>query len=739
MDADKFLTELKNLVQEEKRCDIEDKLKGRIRIEVVSVTNNGLATLECEQNKFKEGEIIACVVRNKNTTTNETEFYMVKLGTVVLGGKSITLKLFGTMELSVGQELEICEAEISIGYDLQLDTISRIQSNAPRETEIWNYFKGTTILPHVRKAQLQNRMDIEEKYPLDESQVDVLESILGLNDNELILVIGAPGTGKTRVIAKAAYELAKMGQRVLITSHTNRAVDNAIELLPVEDALRVGRPEKIHPQVLKYCLMNKAKEFGGSRLEELNKEILDRKKAIKSLKPSSTQNEEIELKNELMNLYEERDAIISTTTEKIISEAKIIASTLIKSALLPLANLEFDTVLIDESSQVSITLAMLGMVKAKRRVLIGDHKQLLPIFRTLNIMEQDDKDERIRELSAFCNLMNKYPHRVLWLRKHYRSNKQIIDFPREHIYDGQITTVPECMNKKLQIDVDAEHLEFLNPEKIVVFVNVSGRAEHVEGSWKNSKEIDAAEHIIKELIELGVKGDDIGVISPYRAQRSALLNRIDDKYEVEINTVDAFQGREKDCIVFSVTATNDMRFPNNPNRLNVAFTRPKKKLIVLGNAQSIRNGGGLLRSFLDDVTQNRRYYDYYETYFKERGNKLEEIVEKILRAEGYDIERNAILKGKELPSFEIDLIGKAKTGEKIAVECKNYSTYKVSQKDVFYFAKELQELGSEYKGIYVTYSGFEESAKKLAEKHHIELWDHAKLANRFLEIESGRS
>lgn len=190
MDADSFLTELKALIQEEKICDIEKKLKSRIRCEVISVTNNGLATLECEENKFKEGEIVACLIRRKKNDSDETEYFMVKLGTVVLGGKSITIKSFGTMELSSGQQLEICEAEISIGYDLQLDLISRIQSGSQVENVIWNYFKGSTILPKIQRAELMDKMDIEGKYPLDDSQVKALESILGLNDNEFLLVIG---------------------------------------------------------------------------------------------------------------------------------------------------------------------------------------------------------------------------------------------------------------------------------------------------------------------------------------------------------------------------------------------------------------------------------------------------------------------------------------------------------------------------------------------------------------------
>jgi superfamily I DNA and/or RNA helicase len=112
------------------------------------------------------------------------------------------------------------------------------------------------------------------------------------------------------------------------------------------------------------------------------------------------------------------------------------------------------------------------------------------------------------------------------------------------------------------------------------------------------------------LLKRGIREDDIGVITPYIAQKRRLMASIKD---VEVNTVDAFQGREKDVIIFSVAATSNLRFPSNPNRLNVALTRPRCKLVVVGNGRSIyREEGSLIRDFLEYVHNEEAMYSWVE-------------------------------------------------------------------------------------------------------------------------------
>ncbi|QGA53798.1 hypothetical protein GFS03_03955 [Sulfolobus sp. E5-1-F] len=195
------------------------------------------------------------------------------------------------------------------------------------------------------------------------------------------------------------------------------------------------------------------------------------------------------------------------------------------------------------------------------------------------------------------------------MRKHYRSNVKIINFVAKHVYNNEIVPDSRCFNLSLHIKSD---FPLLDPLKQVVFVHVNGREvkvteNKVSKSLYNEMEIKAIKEIVPWL-----RGVEVGIISPYRAQRNRLVEELSD-YDVEINTVDAFQGREKDVIIFSVTATtNDLKFATNKRRLNVAFTRARYKLIVLGNENSIRNlpNDNLLRNYVEYAYANNSVWAY---------------------------------------------------------------------------------------------------------------------------------
>lgn len=293
-------------------------------------------------------------------------------------------------------------------------------------------------------------------------------------------------------------------------------------------------------------------------------------------------------------------------SNKLIKNASIIGSTLIKSNLPPLTGEHFNTVLIDECSQASITLALLGMVRGEKWVLISDHRQLLPIFQTL-----EDVDKRILEkLSAFCYMLEKYENRALWLRQHYRSNSKIIGFSQKYVYNGNIISHESCKDIRLNLKSWPQNMSFLNPNLPVVFLHVDGKEAAESGrSRYNEQEVQVVEKIVNTLKKLNVGSQEIGVITPYKAQTIHIKEALKNE-EVEVNTVDSFQGREKDVIIFSITSTRDMTFVEDENRLNVAFTRAKRKLIVLGNANSIRGRHGILSNFLSYTEERGGYFTY---------------------------------------------------------------------------------------------------------------------------------
>ena len=498
-------------------------------------------------------------------------------------------------ELAEGSKIDVLEIESVVSYDLQLDLLQDIKNGKiPRDTAPVNFFLSSKILTNLpdknQRELLKDRNAIDDNVALDDSQVASVENALSLKDGEFLLIIGPPGTGKTKVIKKIAYEFMKRGKRVLIASHTNMAVDNAIQGLPLNKTLRVGRPNKVSHLSKDYLLSSRAKHPEGRHFESLETEIENKTKRRRELQKISEQNplhhelrnELAKLNRELKELEAELNDMLRKKRRELLKETPIIGSTLVASRLPPMTEVEFDVVIMDECSQASVSLALLAMTKGKKWILVGDHNQLLPIFK-------DVGQAKLEELSVFNHLRNKYHCRSTWLEFAYRSNTKIVEFPAKYVYEGKIRSFDKGESDKIKLNlkrkVTMPRIEVLDPEKPVVFIHVDGKEEGT-GSKCNEKEKEVCWEIVRMLADSGVNSDDVGVIAPYKSQVQRLKLGIKN---AEVKTVDSFQGREKDVIIFCVTATNEysLRFASNVNRLNVALTRPRCKLIVIGNGRPI--------------------------------------------------------------------------------------------------------------------------------------------------------
>ena len=592
-------------LQSERKKVVKEKVKGT----VVAITEN-LIDVQLDLPVFERWDYVAYLRKNGDVKD---------LGYVILAGKQkITIQLHersSITELAVGGSFYFCRAEAVIEIEAQQEFIEQMKNgslsgNALCAAEVM--FHNTNRIPIIRR-KIDALNHLRNDLILDDSQVEATESILGLLPGQLLLVIGPPGTGKTKVIATAAYALMKQGKRVLITSHTNRAVDNAMENLPVDVALRVGRPEKVLPKIRPYLLSSKMESNYGEKLIQYERSI---NRGLGDLDDSNSETEDGQVldtsksKESLARNVRERDSLVSQASRELVKESRIIGSTLIRSTLPPLTDEVFDYVLIDECSQATLTLALLGMAKAKSWVLIGDHKQLLPIFKSV-------KDKKTLEtLCCFSYLLGRYEDRSLWLRNHYRSNSSIINFSAQYVYGGKIRPVEACDRILLELNREVDSLPWLKPSKPVVFLNVGGAEKFGENdSPYNLKEIRAVNQTASQLQTLGIKKDQIGIITPYREQRKLLKNEI-GRRGPEIDTIDSFQGREKDVIIVSLVGTrySSLRWISDANRLNVAFTRARKKLIVIGNnsaiGQSDLPSDNLLSKFCSYAKEIGGFYEW---------------------------------------------------------------------------------------------------------------------------------
>lgn len=291
--------QLKSLLLEERRESYRRNLRG---VCLVTDLGDGWLTVRQEGGRFRAGDAVGFA-----------DGYRVSpLGQVLVGGSELTIEPYAVHEFRVGDEIRLCGVDGFV-YDLQIELIERLLEGRLQEPEARVIGR---VLHDGQRVEAQRVSAVCGKTmdggrDLDKSQLGVVEAVKGLEIGELLLVVGPPGTGKTEVIAKAAQELVARGERVLICSHTNRAVDNALVKLPVEHALRLGRPEKMLKALLPYTLGEKARGVLGERLARIEARIDELKDILGTLGAYRDYEEASSLREELFELLCLRSNLIS--------------------------------------------------------------------------------------------------------------------------------------------------------------------------------------------------------------------------------------------------------------------------------------------------------------------------------------------------------------------------------------------------------------------------------------------
>lgn len=577
-----------------------------------------------------------------NTTESEVHIDYGEMGSLPLAeGMSVELWSAESHITTILQQSWLLEARRDFrGLDTSTPDDKRLVQNSTRLLETLHDDSSTQITPSQHSQLTSVGRD---SFPLNASQREVVNHVLGMNPGDLHTVVGPPGTGKTEVIAKAAHELANNGERVLVTSHTNIAVDNVIEKLAGDNphrAVRVGRPEKVSTKAKELMLRKVTDNEAASvtdlldRVDKLKSEIGEHQERINALEEHKGY-----LKHEVDNRIQdpgreaEIDAKIAAEREELttlrrelrqkwqeaeatsVRQADIVGATLVRSQLGGLAQVEFDTVIIDEASQISTTMGLLAMATAKKWVVVGDHNQLFPVLKTINT----DSGRPPAGASIF-NLLRDHFGEDTWLRTHYRSVPQIIGFAREHVYnsnieladteEGTITTPSHLQSDDLFVDQILDE-----PVSMVATSDEQGWRKRY-GSPFNNQEADVCVRLVARLVQgYGLDPDRIGVITPYRGQRNVIRDAFESDYAVDVETVDGFQGRERDVIIYSVVGTDpgSLKFAGDQNRFNVAATRPKSKLVVVGNVNRIgtkTRRDNILRSFVKYTDACDAFFDW---------------------------------------------------------------------------------------------------------------------------------
>lgn len=421
-------------------------------------------------------------------------------------------------------------------------------------------------------VQLPGQFSIAHFAQLNVSQANAVKHVL---QRPLSLIQGPPGTGKTVTSATIVYHLSKLHrERILVCAPSNVAVDHLAAKLR-DLGLKVVR------------LTAKSREDVESSVSDLALHTLVARSAKGELK-------------KLLKLKEEVGELSSTDTTKFVKHVRKSEAEILKKADVVCCtcvgagdkrlDTKFRTVLIDESTQASEPECLIPIVKgAKQVILVGDHQQLGPV-----ILDRKAADAGLKQ-SLFERLIS-LGHVPIRLEVQYRMNPHLSEFSSNMFYEGS-----------LQNGVTIEQRTVSNstfPWPIhdvpMMFWANYGR-EEISGngtSYLNRIEAMNCERVITRLFRDGVKPEQIGVVTPYEGQRAYIVQYMQmngsmdkDLYiNVEVASVDAFQGREKDYIILSCVRANEQQaigFLSDPRRLNVALTRSKYGLIILGNPRSL--------------------------------------------------------------------------------------------------------------------------------------------------------
>ncbi|WP_327052335.1 AAA domain-containing protein [Halomicrococcus gelatinilyticus] len=391
-----------------------------------------------------------------------------------------------------------------------------------------------------REPAFRERDSDEPFIDNNESQNAAVE--LAVTAEDCALVHGPPGTGKTYTIARTIRALVERGDRVLLSAFTNRAVDNALESLReqgFEDVVRVGTETGVREDMQDLRL-----ERGGDPGERVAE----------------------------------------------LRDASVVAATTATCGSRVMREQEFDVALVDEASQLTEPATLAAVNLADRFVLVGDHHQLPPVVRSegeaADGTGDDDPGTADLSRSLFQRLVERYPDASVMLERQYRMAQRIQAFSSREFYDGALRPANgETAAQRLAAlpGVDANSLGGLADP--VTFVDPAG--ETVGNT--NPTEAERVREVVERFVEAGVDREDVGVIAPFRAQVAEISRRVPDA--VTVDTVDRFQGSSKEVIVVSFVATGDLDSPifEDYRRVNVALTRAKKALVLVGDEAALRS------------------------------------------------------------------------------------------------------------------------------------------------------
>ena len=423
---------------------------------------------------------------------------------------------------------------------------------------------------------------------LNPTQEEAVNKVLRAKD--VAIVHGPPGTGKTTTLVEAIYETLRREPQVLVCAQSNMAVDWISEKLvdrgvPV---LRIGNPTRVNDKMLSFTYERRFESHPDYEL------LWAIRKAIRELRAHRRRGDD-KYHQKMERLKDRANEIEIRINAQLFGEARVVASTLVGSAHRLLEGQKYGTLFIDEAAQALEAACWIPMRRCSRVVLAGDHCQLPPTVKSIAALKAG-LGKTLME-----RIVEQKPEVVTLLRMQYRMNEDIMRFSSDWFYGNQVESAPEVKYRSI-LDLDVP-MEWVDTSDYSDELSIS--EEFVGDSYGRINRAEAEltlltlEQYFERIGKTRVLNErlDVGVISPYRAQVQ-YLRRLLKKREyfkpfrqlISVNTVDGFQGQERDIIVISLVRSNDqgqIGFLRDLRRMNVAITRARMKLIILGDATTM--------------------------------------------------------------------------------------------------------------------------------------------------------
>ena len=418
---------------------------------------------------------------------------------------------------------------------------------------------------------------------LNASQEKAVNEVLWAKD--VAVVHGPPGTGKTTTLVEAIFETLRRESQVLVCAQSNMAVDWISEKLVDRgiNVLRIGNPTRVNDKMLSFTYERRFEAHPDYP------QLWSIRKAIRELRQQRKHAD---------SWHQKMDRLKSRATElelrirsSLFGEARVIASTLTGAANRVLEGEKYSTLFIDEAAQALEAACWIAIRKAGRVILAGDHCQLPPTVKSIMALK-GGLGKTLME-----RIVENKPETVTLLKMQYRMNEQIMKFSSEWFYNGMVESAPMVSHRGiLDYDIPMMWIDTAECDGKEEFVGENfGRINRAEAEMTLQTLQQYLEKIGKQrILEESI---DVGIISPYRAQVQLLRKELRKReffrpyrHLLTVNTVDGFQGQERDIILISLVRSNDggdIGFLRDLRRMNVAITRARMKLIILGSSETM--------------------------------------------------------------------------------------------------------------------------------------------------------